>query len=505
MMAEIPPIVFLVVFLIVAAVATIILFDRRSRGRSSGPSVAVREQSTSHRTTIADRTAYLTFLNDTGGNCFRRAHILGKSINFDGIKLANADFRDAVLEACSFDGADLADADFSGSNLIDVTFRNANLARTKMRNAQLSNVVFEGATLWNAELAEVSLTNTVLTNARLEGADLRGASLPEHLVETRFNSADLRFANFHPLTEIHPRRLLRAKYNFFTTWPSARPLAPLPLWPKNYPILPVIPLSLPLDSDAVSTDGLGPNPMYVHRALWGKCWFMRQETLELAAVKFGIDTKTQRQIRSAAKAKLDDLIATSEWFDIRGLADRWLKPTLSDLYERTAHDYRHYRFVFAEALETRPDVGELLKAYYDAILDLVTLAEYTQGALLQDGFMEMLAKPADRPQFESPLEEMFWTEWQEQGGARVIELQYQYTVPGANYRIDFVHLPKRIAIELDGYEYHSSKDQFTADRKRQRELESKGWRFIRFSGSEVTRDVSACFNEVRAFVENASQ
>lgn len=64
-------------------------------------------------------------------------------------------------------------------------------------------------------------------------------------------------------------------------------------------------------------------------------------------------------------------------------------------------------------------------------------------------------------------------------------------------------MPKKIAIELDGYEYHSSKEQFTADRKRQRELERQGWRFIRFSGSEIFHDVRACLADVRDMVSRS--
>jgi very-short-patch-repair endonuclease len=106
-----------------------------------------------------------------------------------------------------------------------------------------------------------------------------------------------------------------------------------------------------------------------------------------------------------------------------------------------------------------------------------------------------------RPQFDSPLEEKFWDAWQQAGGAtRTVELEYQYNIPDTRYRVDFANIEEKVAIELDGYEYHNSKDQFTNDRKRQRELENIGWRVIRFSGSEVYKNPNKCFEDAASFI-----
>lgn len=106
-----------------------------------------------------------------------------------------------------------------------------------------------------------------------------------------------------------------------------------------------------------------------------------------------------------------------------------------------------------------------------------------------------------RPKFDSPIEEMFWDAWQKQGGAaRTVELEYQYSIPGTRYRVDFANLSEKVVIELDGYEYHNSKDQFTNDRLRQRELEKLGWRVIRFSGSEVYKNADKCFDDAADFI-----
>jgi len=96
--------------------------------------------------------------------------------------------------------------------------------------------------------------------------------------------------------------------------------------------------------------------------------------------------------------------------------------------------------------------------------------------------------------FDSPIEELFYFEWYAR--RRRIDLVYQHEVLGGKYRLDFAYLPAQIAIELDGYEWHSTREQFTRDRQRQRELERYGWRFIRFSGQEILENVAKCVDEV---------
>lgn len=92
---------------------------------------------------------------------------------------------------------------------------------------------------------------------------------------------------------------------------------------------------------------------------------------------------------------------------------------------------------------------------------------------------------------ESPIESSFW-----HAIGHVYAHEFAGFMPqvwvGTKYRLDFAHEGDKIAIELDGYEYHSSKDQFTKDRQRQRELEQLGWRILRFSGREIHADVMAC-------------
>jgi very-short-patch-repair endonuclease len=105
---------------------------------------------------------------------------------------------------------------------------------------------------------------------------------------------------------------------------------------------------------------------------------------------------------------------------------------------------------------------------------------------------------------------------------RVFKVYPQYEVIGDNYscRIDIaiflervkeerkngkkhdvVIETKKVALECDGYEYHSTKEQQTNDSKRARKLERDGWRVIRYSGAELYKinddeDFNKIFDEI---------
>ncbi|MER5424086.1 DUF559 domain-containing protein [Streptosporangium roseum] len=100
----------------------------------------------------------------------------------------------------------------------------------------------------------------------------------------------------------------------------------------------------------------------------------------------------------------------------------------------------------------------------------------------------------------SPIESSFWKAHKRQKQPALCDLVCQHPVLGGRYRIDFAIPDKKIGIELDGYTWHSSKEAFTKDRQRQRELEADGWRIIRFSGAEVNQDVDACVQQAAALI-----
>lgn len=105
------------------------------------------------------------------------------------------------------------------------------------------------------------------------------------------------------------------------------------------------------------------------------------------------------------------------------------------------------------------------------------------------------ALAAASPKLDSPIEETFWQACRRLGLQELRGLKSQHPVFDGRYRLDFALPERKIGIELDGYTWHSSPEAFTRDRARQRELELDGWRIIRFSGSEITKDVVGCVRQ----------
>jgi very-short-patch-repair endonuclease len=72
------------------------------------------------------------------------------------------------------------------------------------------------------------------------------------------------------------------------------------------------------------------------------------------------------------------------------------------------------------------------------------------------------------------------------------------------YRLDFGVVWYRegagqilLAVECDGHDFHEkTKEQAQRDKSRDREIMSRGWPVIRFTGSEIFRDASECAESV---------
>ena len=90
---------------------------------------------------------------------------------------------------------------------------------------------------------------------------------------------------------------------------------------------------------------------------------------------------------------------------------------------------------------------------------------------------------------ESPIELKFFV----YAMHLIPNLRPQVTV--GPYRVDLAIPDKRVAIELDGHEFHKTQEQRTCDAKRERYLQKQGWQVIRYTGSEIHRDLSECIND----------
>lgn len=65
-------------------------------------------------------------------------------------------------------------------------------------------------------------------------------------------------------------------------------------------------------------------------------------------------------------------------------------------------------------------------------------------------------------------------------------------------RLDFANPGLLLAIEVDGYQYHSSPTAFARDAMRQRTLEARGWIFVRTTPTEIRESPETFIAAVRA-------
>lgn len=114
----------------------------------------------------------------------------------------------------------------------------------------------------------------------------------------------------------------------------------------------------------------------------------------------------------------------------------------------------------------------------------------------------------------SPLEQLFLIEWRYRKAFYCdyenffIKPQYKIN----NYRVDFMvyfrkdgfgHKEKSLIVEIDSHLWHGADpEQFTKEKKRERELQKEGYNLMRFSGREIWRNVEKCVEEVLDFLFN---
>ncbi|MFH1987408.1 MAG: DUF559 domain-containing protein [Pseudomonadota bacterium] len=83
-------------------------------------------------------------------------------------------------------------------------------------------------------------------------------------------------------------------------------------------------------------------------------------------------------------------------------------------------------------------------------------------------------------------------------GAKGAELEFKGAVPGRKYRIDIAFPVSKVAVEVDGWEWHGKhKDDFTRDRERQNLLTENGWKILRYTAGQIRGDVHACVEQIK--------
>ncbi len=69
--------------------------------------------------------------------------------------------------------------------------------------------------------------------------------------------------------------------------------------------------------------------------------------------------------------------------------------------------------------------------------------------------------------------------------------------PVAGYKVD-VGFPKQtVAIEIDGFAFHSNSEDFHQDRKRQNAIALAGWQVLRFTWLDLTEYPERVIDEIK--------
>ena len=165
----------------------------------------------------------------------------------------------------------------------------------------------------------------------------------------------------------------------------------------------------------------------------------------------------------------------------------------SDEFEFGAEDHRPWGLTLLDSEK----ITEIIRKKFDFPHDAYGAWRYRYSSFrITLPFMLESSEEKERTQIEKAL---------------VITPQYTLFDEGAVYFIDIgvtiesrydaepiLIEDKKIAIECDGHEYHSSKDQITRDNMRARKLTKAGWSVLRFSGSEIYADSQ---NELKGLMD----
>lgn len=83
--------------------------------------------------------------------------------------------------------------------------------------------------------------------------------------------------------------------------------------------------------------------------------------------------------------------------------------------------------------------------------------------------------------------------------------EYENAVPGRRFRLDIAIPDSRLAIEVDGWEFHGKfKEGFHKDREKQNLLTEHNWRILRFTAKEIYQNLDGCIDAIKRTLSAAS-
>lgn len=93
-------------------------------------------------------------------------------------------------------------------------------------------------------------------------------------------------------------------------------------------------------------------------------------------------------------------------------------------------------------------------------------------------------------------QEILWNAVQVRFGDRA-KAEYKNAVPGRRFRIDIAFPKEKLAIEVDGWQYHGKhRGDFKKGLQRQNILTEHGWSFLRFTAGEIHNELEQCMEMI---------
>ncbi len=104
---------------------------------------------------------------------------------------------------------------------------------------------------------------------------------------------------------------------------------------------------------------------------------------------------------------------------------------------------------------------------------------------------------------ESPLETQA-LKLLKSAGVPIPMLQYVVKQHGRFVaRLDLAYPEKRVALEIDGFRFHDTRESFDAERARGNELQAIGWKVLRITSQHLERSPDEVAQWVRRALDDA--